>query len=470
MVAVVQERQEGHIPIYIDLRTIGSTNAIYSDSRYSTPQRATRLLLDTFETLHNALFEYFVDSEIYDLSVTGPILDRLANSISEISVVGKVEQEVTKSSNRNEVDRSSTGLTIATNSLEIKLDNGKEKTNDDQHKTRVTEEGVLEQKVQFGPLGKSLADISKVIAPKRIWILLDEWSSIPIELQPYLADLLRRSVFPVTNITVKIAAIEQRTNFRIFHKQPEYIGFELGADIAADLDLDDFMVFDNDAAKAVIFFKELLFKHIKGIDEIDQTNLNSQSIEGAFISKDAFEEFVQATEGIPRDAINIIKLAAQKAMDRKITKHHVRDAARTWYQRDKEVTFKAQEELKELLRWIIDEVIDKRKARAFMLSSDSTDKLVDDLFDARVIHILKKNISARDQPGKRFNVYKLDYGCYVDLINTSRAPGGLLATGEDDTNNGYMEIEDVPKDDYRTIRRSILNMEEYAQRQLRLNI
>src|SRR5690606_735721 len=151
---------EGHIPIYIDLRTIGSTNAIYSDSRYSTPQRATRLLLDTFETLHNALFEYFVDSEIYDLSVTGPILDRLANSISEISVVGKVEQEVTKSSNRNEVDRSSTGLTIATNSLEIKLDNGKEKTNDDQHKTRVTEEGVLEQKVQFGPLGKSLADIS----------------------------------------------------------------------------------------------------------------------------------------------------------------------------------------------------------------------------------------------------------------------------------------------------------------------
>jgi hypothetical protein len=36
---------------------------------------------------------------------------------------------------------------------------------------------------------------------------------------------------------------------------------EVGADAAADLDLDDFMVFGNDADKAKEFFRELLFRH-----------------------------------------------------------------------------------------------------------------------------------------------------------------------------------------------------------------
>jgi hypothetical protein len=52
-----------------------------------------------------------------------------------------------------------------------------------------------------------------MLGTKRVWILLDEWSVIPADLQPYLADLLRRSVFPVAAISVKIAAIEKRSSF-----------------------------------------------------------------------------------------------------------------------------------------------------------------------------------------------------------------------------------------------------------------
>ena len=53
----------------------------------------------------------------------------------------------------------------------------------------------------------------------------------------------------------------------------------------------------------------------------------------------------------------------------------------------------------------------------------------------------------------RYDVYKIDYGCYVDLMNTTRIPQGLFQEDED---GEYLE---VPKDDYRSIRRAILRLD-----------
>src|SRR5690606_5215089 len=109
--------------------------------------------------------------------------------------------------------------------------------------------------------------------------------------------------------------------------------------------------------------------------------------------------------------------------------------------------------------WVIDQVIGERRARAFLLRSDISHPLIDSLFDARVLHILKKSISAHDQPGVRYDVYKLDYGCYVDLITTQRAPQGLLQLDTDP--DEAAEYVEVPPDDYRSIRRAILDLREF---------
>src|SRR5690606_29465309 len=85
-----------------------------------------------------------------------------------------------------------------------------------------------------------------------------------------------------------------------------------------------------------------------------------------------------------------------------------------------------------LLLWIIDEVIGKRNARAFLLKANYKDKLIDYLFDSRVLHIIKENISGKDTPGMRYNVYCIDYGCYVDLLNTKNAPKGLFEVLEEE--------------------------------------
>ena len=81
---------KGHIPVYIDMRNIGSNGGIYSDLNLSITERATRLLIDTYAIIHDQILDYVLNNDsACDLSRFGPLLDELAKSISEIEVVGQ---------------------------------------------------------------------------------------------------------------------------------------------------------------------------------------------------------------------------------------------------------------------------------------------------------------------------------------------------------------------------------------------
>lgn len=303
--------------------------------------------------------------------------------------------------------------------------------------------------------------LRKLLGKKELWLLIDEWAEVPLDLQPYLADLLRRSLFSIQGITVKIAAIEKRTNFKL-DNNGSYIGLETGADISAGLNLDEFMVFDNDEAKSIEFFKSLLYNHINQIMLDSGAGLQNANelINEGFTQIGAFEELVKASEGIPRDAINILVHSALKARSEKISIPHIRYAARQWYNTDKEKAISGRPTSKKLLRWIIDEVIGSKKNRAFLLSADVEDDDIEYLYDNRLLHIIKQNISSKDKPGERYNVYQLDFGTYVHLINTNDQPRTLFSV---DSEAGEEEEVVVPTSDYRSIRRSILDLDKYYQ-------
>jgi hypothetical protein len=109
-------------------------------------------------------------------------------------------------------------------------------------------------------------------------------------------------------------------------------------------------------------------------------------IQAAFTQRNAFEDFVRAAEGVPRDAFNVLSIAAQRSLNDKISIPTVRVAARTWFQRDKEGAVRSNSEAEELPHWIIDEVIAHRRARAFLLRSNTRNPLIDTLFDAKLLH------------------------------------------------------------------------------------
>lgn len=457
---------EGDLSIYIDMRTVGSTGGLYADSQLPLSERATRLLVDTLIAIHEQLLNHAVDhADTLDLSRAGPILDRLGEAISEVRVVGMTQR--TDATRAAESNGSETGASITISARPgVELQSSNSGTSTEEVTSEVTTSGYATHRVQFGSVRQALSDYVELLRPNRLWVLLDEWSDVPIDLQPYLADFLRRCIFPVQRVTVKIGAIEHRSAFRMASQAGDYIGIELGADAAADLNLDDFMVFENNADRAKEFFREFLLKHVRAAVDVDGTGVPTtpgQLVSLGFTQRTAFDEFVRSIEGVPRDAINIIALAAQRALDDPISIPHVRTAATIWYQRDKQTAVTSTPGALDLLTWIIDEVIGERRARAFLLRSDEQHELISSLFDSRVLHILKRGISAHDQPGVRYDAYKLDFGCYVDLISTQRAPQGLLPSIADNPEENIGEFVEVPPDDYRSIRRAILDLSRFEQ-------
>ena len=465
-----QRANLGDIPIYVDLRNIGSTGGVYADTSIPLAERGTRLLLDTLTAIHEVLLDNATKpGGQLSIAQMAPVLDKLADAITEVILVGRFEKEEVASTLTTDQSAGSASLSLGTRDSGVSLESSSKRSLSATQHERIKSSGNLVHRVHFGKLGKVLSDISAILGKRRIWILLDEWSVIPIELQPYLADLLRRSVLPQQNITLKIAAIEQRTHFQVSYSRGDYIGIELGADVAADINLDDIMVFDNNAVRAVQFFQELLFKHYSSVltesDPSDLPNSSPNLIHSAFTQRAVFDEFVRASEGVPRDFINILMTVAQRATTNAISAPDIRNSSLVWFQRDKQAAISSNARAKSLLHWIIDEVIGHRRARAFLLRSGDRHDLIDYLFDARILHVLKRNIAGQDQPGVRFDVYKLDYGCYVDLLTTTRAPQGLLPSDEGGDNK-VIGFVDVPPDDYRAIRRAILDLSVFEQAHL----
>jgi hypothetical protein len=66
--------------------------------------------------------------------------------------------------------------------------------------------------INFTDVGKVIRDLAEELGGRRVWLLLDEWSSVPTSVQPHLAEFLVRCILPLQQFTVKIASIEQQTH------------------------------------------------------------------------------------------------------------------------------------------------------------------------------------------------------------------------------------------------------------------
>lgn len=411
----------GDVTVAIDFRRIGSTGA-YGSRSTALEQRGTQLLVDVLAAVHGDLVDLALADDGHSDAALLAVLDHLADAISTVQVVGVVER--TGGLQRTDTRESGSHLGVTLDprpGLSFGADDRLARSN--VFEQRIVESGTPLLDVNFGAVTRLFEDVTRCLAPRKVWILLDEWSSLPIELQPVLADFLRRALLAVPGVIVKIAAIEDRSHFRVALPDGDHMGLELGADITADIDLDDYMVFSNDDSLAVGFFSEMLAQHVAPHLDDERMERPEAFVKAAFGSWRTFQELVRAAEGVPRDAINIAGLAAQRAARRTIGVSDIKAAARDWYLRDKEGALK-RNEARELLGRIIDEVIGRRHSRAFLLergSRGSEDFAVRELYDARVLHIIRRGITAADRPSRRYDGFVVDYGCYVDFSVPSYA-------------------------------------------------
>jgi hypothetical protein len=453
-------RKRGETAIFLDLRTMGSGSYLYSDPTVSLSEAASRVLRDFVAAIHSLLLEEVTaPSARHNLSRLSPKLDALSNAVREIIVRETVELKNTEAGAARTTVGGEGSAKVSLVELQGEAKGKIERERSKDTSVSKVEHGHVRLSVNMGGVHTALADISQVVG-HRIWLLIDEWSTLPELLQPFLADIIKRSLFPHRMYSVHIAAIEHRSNFR---SDDGIIGLELGSDLSADINLDDYLVFDNDPERSIAFFKEMLFRHLSTASEGNSPVPDaSEFIRSAFTQENSFRELVRACEGVPRDAINIIQIAAIKAGGSTISIPNVRDAAKDWYQRDKAAYLNSSSEAQELLTWIIQKVIGERKARAFLLQTNVRNAILERLFDERLLHIAKRSYSAKADPGTRYRVWKIDYGCYVDLINTAASPTSFLP--QESYNWATAELV-VPEDDFRAIRRAVLNLAEFQSTQ-----
>lgn len=454
-------RKAGEIAIQLDMRNLGSAGGIYADASIPLPQRATRLLIEVLATIHGELFEQAIQHDgLVNLGTAGSALDEFFSAHTTVKVVGTTSVEATSVAENAINAEAKLGFSATFGQPGVSGNAGTSMAEKESVSAKKTVTGVEVPRLNFGSVGTVLRKIVDTLPNKKLWLLIDEWSVVPLDLQPYVADLISRAILPIKGVTVKMAAIEQRTQLLIPEATVGNIGIEIGADVAAAIILDDQMVFDNDEGAAVQFFLTLVLKHVQAaleVEKITPPKDEADLLSKGFTQSNAFDEAVRACEGVPRDVIHILSHAAQRANDSPISMNDVRFAAKQWYQASKEAAVGAHTQAKALLLWIVDEVIKERQTKAFLLEAGTRDSLIDFLYDERVLHVLRKGTSAKDAPGQRFNVYGIDYGCYVDLINTAKAPEGMLDLGDDFPD--YCGA--VPKTDFRSIRRCILNLPDF---------
>lgn len=440
---------------FIDCRILGSSPQ-FSDTQLSLSHRCSSLFIDILNEINDSLLNQIAFNPNKNSELALNSLNDLSNaSIGEIQKSKKITN---KSKKDNQITSgSSLNLDLSNISLSLSESNASGIENE-----KMTEFNTEEyEKILFPDLHYHLKKVLHY-ADTELIIIIDEWSAIPIDIQPFLAEFLKKSFIPTPNVTLKIGALEYRSNFTIPREKHNYIGFELGSDISTNLDIDEYYVYDRNPTEITKVFSEILFKHLKSelpfnyLEETYSIKSVNQFIQGLFSGKPAFSELVRASEGVIRDFINIFNISffdTQRKNLKSIDKKTIVESGRQWFENDKAKNL--DDNLHQKIRLIIDEVIGKKRARSFLVSRElERHPIIQQLFDARVIHLVKKGYSDKDNPGVRYNIYTLDYGTYVDLINTSKQP-------EIDFKLESTESEEnvVPFDDKRSIRRIVLTKE-----------
>ena len=461
------ERAKGNRVVYIDMeQDVGSTEGHYADTSLSFSERSTRLVVDVLSIVHNQLLEAALAG---DIKVQIEVLDGMVENFQEVLIARETEQEDTRADRTTRESGTDARVEWTPGSMPsatVNTASSKQTSREDNVRTRQT--GVIRHRIHFGGVTQAIRKAIEEDEARRFWLLIDEWSGVPIDLQPYLAEMLRRLFFGIPKVTVRIAAISHRSDWRIAGERGRYIGAEVGAELFPLLDLDEFVVFparsrEEQAERSLSFFRALLFRHIStAVSAMGEQPPESEGdlISSLFTQATSLQEVIRAAEGVPRDALAIIGRAGLRTGGSKISVIHVRDAASQLYTTTKATHLNGIPVARALLDRILSDVISGRKARAFLIKQDQTEHpLIQQLVDERILHIIKRGWSGKDKPGERYDVIQIDYGCYVHLLGTTSAPRGLLGgdSDEDEFSTVMGEVE-VPKEDYRAIRRAILDL------------
>jgi len=100
-------------------------------------------------------------------------------------------------------------------------------------------------------------------------------------------------------------------------------------------------------------------------------------------------------------------------------------------------------------------VVGRRRARTFLLDQTAQHATpVRDLYDARLLHVLRHGIVVPEQPGTQYDGFAIDYGCYVALMS----PKDVFRFAGSWCDSWLRAPADVAPDNFHGILRSVIDL------------
>jgi hypothetical protein len=419
LLALQRARDATETSVYVDVRNLGSAQ-VMTDLSKSLTTRAVTVFRDLLGELQGRLVDLATDPQLPRRITALESVSALADSIAAVS--SDVNTRDISASIETSA-RSSAGISgtlSATPGVRIGL------SAEDGQSSRVTESytEALIQTIDFTDVSAAIAKAVDQLGISRFTFIVDEWSSIPEDIQPYIAEFLRRTIFPIPRINLKFSGMVYRSAFSITLPGTGRIGLEFGGEITRNIDLDAFYTVERSPSIAAANFGELLWHHLTGnLDQHDYLQDNyaiTTPLElrnSLFAADGAFEELLLAAGGVPRDFLSLFYAAYfRAAVDRvaAINVSAVRGAVAASFQAEKLLNLDAAQ--RATLAGIARQLQIDGGGRLFLVEEDIAARpMFQSLFDLRVVHLAQHYYTDSARPGGLFAVVALDYGASLAM-------------------------------------------------------
>jgi len=287
-----------------------------------------------------------------------------------------------------------------------------------------------ERMLSFRDVSATLVSLLDLLGGASIHVLFDEWSEIGTdpEVQPYLADLLKRTTSNVPRMYFKLACIPGRTRLAtpITDQARHPIGMEEGDDLNAEVNLDTIVFAPESLDQIVPFFTRVIKKHVgekvEWVRSLSLLDFESFLMTKVFAGEAPFLELCHASGGVPRDFINVYKLvtagmAKAGGSDRQpFDLRAIRLGAQGAYDGKRASFGKIATPQLQLLDRIYKRIYVEQNAYRFLLSEeDAEDDRVQTLYMERLIHRLPGTYYySRDE--RTYLYFQLDYGATIGRL------------------------------------------------------
>jgi len=279
--------------------------------------------------------------------------------------------------------------------------------------------------IEYDRVRNGLENIIKQSGAKAIILLIDEWSSVNFDIQPYLAEMINKTLGHSDKIFFKLATIKYFTKTSTKVDSQQWIGFQLGVDIHILADLDDLLNYDIDKQGVKDFLTSVAYKHtcleLPEISDYTVREFENYITNELFEDPSVYFELIRASEGNPRDFLSIFSSCCsggKLVREKKISQKQVIEHAIKYFTETKSHTISfGYKAANDLFNQIFDKVVKNGQKLFFVSAKNGDNRLLKDLWHYRFIHLVSPSYIVVDEnrTPHEYIVYSMDYGKLISL-------------------------------------------------------